>query len=130
MTDAALRIAYANTNGLLLRTNEVYRYIKDNDFDIFMITETHLASGQHYVGKPDGYIFYRMDHPSDSCRGGAGLLIKKSIKHTHDPKLNVSSENFQSVGVSVTTNIGEFYIGAVYCPPNVKTNCESFSNFF
>lgn len=131
MNNQALKIACANVNGLHLRVDEVNRYIKSNDFDIFMFTETHLARGQQYVGRPNGYLFYRVDHPSDSCRGGVGLLIKKSIMHTHDPKLNVSTESFQLVGVSVKTNIGEFYIGSVYCPPNVKeTKSDLFTEFF
>lgn len=126
-----LKIGCFNCNSVNKRSAEILTYVLDNDYDIFMLTETHLAQGVHYYGKPNGYLFYQVDHPSDNCRGGVGLLIKKSIKHFYDPKLDVKTDNFQSVGVRVSTNIGEIYIATVYCPPNCPgTNKEAFLKFF
>lgn len=126
-----LKISCFNANGLVLRKDEISNYVIDNDFDIMLISETHLAKGQHYPGKPQNYSFFRADHPSDTCRGGAGLLIKNSIRFSFDPKFTVTSESIQAVGVTVATNTGNVFVAAVYCPPNCPdTNQECFSRFF
>lgn len=126
-----IKVACFNCNGLNFRSDEIDRYIVDGDFDIVLFSETHLAPGLHYRGKPRGFSFYRVDHPSCNCRGGVGLLIKSNIPHFYDPNLNVSTECIQAVGVSIKTNLGEIFVGAVYCPPNARGfDKQTFLDFF
>lgn len=128
---ATLKIAAFNCNGVLNRITEIDRYVNDHNLDIMMLTETHLASGLHYYGKPKNYIFYRVDHPEDNARGGVGLLVKKSIQHFYDPRINVSTDAIQSVGIGIKTNLGEIYVASVYLTPNSKEfNFDSIINFF
>ena len=130
MSDRPLKLACFNCNSVNLRSNEIHRYLHDRDIDIMLLTETHLASGISYRGRPKGYEFFRADHPSDSCRGGTGLLIRRSVKFYYDPNLDVSTDNIQAVGVSVSTKSGEIFIASVYCPPNETTKREEFADLF
>lgn len=128
----SLKISCVNINSLLRRQDEVDHFVHSNDLDILCITETHLAQGLRYAGKPRNYTFFRSDHPSNNCRGGAGILVKNSLRYQHDPRLNVSNNNFQSVGVTVTCKFGDVYIAAVYCPPGKETHIsvDEFNEFF
>lgn len=115
-----------NANGLKDRRNELEILLKFYQIDIALVSETHFTRESRLFFK--GYKMYNAKHPSNNARGGASLLIRNEIKH--NVVKCIETKHFQSVIVSVHTNLGTFNVAPVYCPPRFRITVNQYDNFF
>jgi hypothetical protein len=56
-----LRIGHLNINGLFAKPDQLTHFIHDYNFDIFLLSETHLNFEQEYPGLLiEGYSFFKI----------------------------------------------------------------------
>lgn len=123
---ACLRIVTWNANGLLHKMNELEVFLRTEKIDICLISESHLTK-QSIVKKVYGYKIYHTTHPSNIARDGASVLIKDSIQHIEDTKIELEAMPVSTVRVQ-TKNM-ELNVSAIYCPPRHKLQESDYLNF-
>lgn len=74
-----LKIVFWNANGLAQHALEVQSFLKLNQIDILLISETHFTKKNH-LSIPH-YKFYQAMHPDGTAHGGSAILIKNNIQH-------------------------------------------------
>lgn len=78
-----IKIVTWNANGICQHTNELEIFIRTNNIDICLISETHLSENQ--TVKVANFKCYHSPHPSETARGGSAILINKNIQHRPQP---------------------------------------------
>lgn len=129
----SLRIALWNANGILPKLPEVESFLKINNINVLLVTETHLTS-KNYIKIPY-YDTYHTEHPDGTAHGGTAIIIQSSLKHYELPKY---AENFlQATSIQVHKLPAPITISSVYCPPRhhikkdiIKPFFESLGNIF
>jgi endonuclease/exonuclease/phosphatase family metal-dependent hydrolase len=108
-----LKIAFWNAQSIQNKSVEVNDFIKDNNYDLFLVSESWLKSHIKYTVNAD-YNVYRLDRPDDKRSGGVMIIIKKIIKHKvlEIPPTKV----VEVIGISVFTKNGELKIYSAYFP--------------
>ena len=98
--------------------------VKQNDFDVVALTETHIDSNiDSSLISIDGYSLFRKDRN----RSGGGVAMY--VKHSLCPKLLFNINKFSSESLFVKTQIGKKSItfGVCYRPPNqLNVDRDSF----
>ena len=92
-TRPKLQCAVLNARSVNNKTTLLNEYVKDNDLDIFGITETWLkAKNQHSIAQltPPGYTLHHVDQPRGNG-GGVAIMHKDSIRST-----STESKSYQS----------------------------------
>lgn len=92
-----------------------------------MISETHLTRNKEI--NLLGYNCYHAAHPGDRARGGAAILLKSTIKHYQDVKIEKDSVQMVTVNIELLDK-GNFMISAIYCPPRQSLKKEDYIQFF
>ena len=121
-----LRIATWNANGLLSKIHELELFLWNEKIDVCLISESHLT--KQSIIRFKGYKVYNTLHPSNVARGGSTILIKESIKHTEDIKIELDA--IQVTTVNVQTRCKKIKISALYCPPSCKVQRSDFVYLF
>lgn len=121
-----LRIATWNANGLLQHLSELEIFLRNENIDVCLISETHFTK-QSYV-KIREFQCYHTPHPSDKARGGSAVLIRGNILHHEEPK--IEDQMMQVSTVSIQAKSKELKISAIYCPPRHSPTKEDFINLF
>lgn len=122
-----LRIVTWNANGLMQRIPELELYLITDKIDICLISESHLVKSCNV--KIRGYCCYHALHPTDRARGGSTIIVKDSIKHYEDSK--IEHEKMQVTTISVHRDSKEnLKISAIYCPPKQKIKKQDYEKFF
>jgi exonuclease III len=118
-----LKIAHLNISSIAQTTKQLILndYIIKENIQILSINETYLK--QKHKFDLEGYCIYRYDRV-DKRKGGAALVIAKSIQHENiqienDPKSEI-------VAVKIQINNIEITIVSYYVPPNEKINTELY----
>jgi len=126
MTVTFLRIIAWNANGLNSRAQELDVFLKMNNIDVALISETHFS--EIFFIKIMGYTAYWTLHPSGRARGGTAILIKQNILHFQQEEIR---EPFMQATI-ITINHGgaELSLGAIYCPPKHKLLRNQYVNIF
>ena len=106
---------------------ELELFLNKGNIDICLISESHLTANAHV--KIQGYCCYHADHPGNRARGGSAVLVKDSIKHTEDIKIEENSLQATTVNVRLV-NKGNFKITAIYCPPREKLKKQDYVKLF
>jgi exonuclease III len=75
----SLRIAQWNANGLQNHQEEIKTFLKINNIDILLISETHFTD-KNYFNVPS-YKIYQTNYPDGKAHGGTAIIIKESIDH-------------------------------------------------
>lgn len=120
------KIAAWNANGLSQHAEEVKTYIKNQNIDIMLISETHFTN-KNFLTVPK-YKIYHTPHPDGNAHGGTALIIRDSIKHQEMDKY--VKEHLQATIVQIDTNKGNLTVAAIYCPPKHNNKQEHFEQFF
>ena len=120
-----MRKALWNANGLGQHKFELELFLKQQQIDVMLISETHFTD-KNYL-KIQVYNFYHTQHPSGKAHGGTGIIIKSSIKHYELP----SFQKFylQATSVAVENYHGTITTSAIYCPPRHSIAKENFDSF-
>lgn len=117
-----LKIATWNANGLLQHVLELDLFLRNEEIDICLISETHLKENQYI--KILGYSFYHTPHPADTARGGSAILIKSNIQHYTEQK--ISNRIMQIAAITTQVKNKEFIVAAIYCPPREPSSEDDF----
>lgn len=126
MSNPFLRIITWNANGLNQRSQELEIFMRTNNIDIALISETHF-SNKNYI-KIKGYSSYWTTHPSERARGGTAILIKQNIQHYQQEEIR--EPHIQATVIAVYYNGAELNIGAAYCPPRHTISETQYMNIF
>ena len=112
------RILTWNANGILNRKSELAHFLRSEDIDIALISETHLNTRLN--AEIRGYKLYTCHHPSGSTHGGSAIYIKQQLHHNEGPSFCTPA--MQCTVVSIRLNGGDVNIAAIYSPPrhNIK----------
>ena len=120
-----MRIALWNANGLAQHKFELELFLKQQQIDVMLISETHLTD-KNYL-KIHGYDFYHTQHPSGKAHGGTEIIIKSNIKHYELPPFQ--KDYLQAANVAIEDCHGTITTSAVYCPPRHSIAKEDFDSF-
>jgi len=120
-----LKIAQLNANGLQQHKDEVALFLKQNQTDILLISETHFTS-KNYFSIP-GYELCYINHPDGTAHGGTAIIIKNTI--TYYEQLKHAEEAIQATSIKVKGLLYEITVAAVYCLPRHNLKQEHFEDF-
>lgn len=120
------KILQWNANGVSQHKLELEKFLKLNDIDIALISETHLTTNNNF--KIYGYKTYDTKRPDNKPRGGSAILVKNRIKHHQ--LAPISKTNLQATSIAITEGNSTLNISSIYCPPNKSITEEEFSHYF
>lgn len=112
------QIVIWNANGLCKSKPEVEHYIKTNQVDVMLVSETHLTTRSHF--NIPGYEIINAFHPGNRMRAGASVIVKRGIEF-EELEL-VQLDWFQCAKICLMTQTGEIIIAAAYLPPRHTIN--------
>lgn len=112
------QIVIWNANGLCKSKPEVEHYIKTNQVDVMLVSETHLTT-RSYFNIP-GYEIINAFHPGNRMRAGASVIVKRGIEF--EELESVQLDWFQCAKIRLMTQTGEITIAAAYLPPRHTIN--------
>lgn len=121
-----MRIAVWNANGLSQHKNEVEIFIKNQNIDIMLISETHFTD-KSYICIPSFKVYFT-NHPAGTARGGTAIIIKNSIKHQIEDKFE--KMHIQATTITIYLQKVPLTISSVYCPPKHSITKEQYEEFF
>ena len=121
-----MRIALWNANGLAQHKFELELFLKQQQIDMMLISETHFTD-KNYL-KIHGYNFYHTQHPSGKAHGGTGIIIKSNMKHFELPPFQ--KDYLQATNVAIEDCHGTITTSAVYCPSRHSIAKENFDSLF
>ena len=116
---SGLKCAHININGLYNKLEEIKLLLKETDFDLLAITETHLNEEFHEDEELniDNYDFRRNDRKTNSW-GGVLFYYKTCLEIETD---------IESIWLDVIMNSQKYLVGAIYCPPKYKQFLQKIS---
>ena len=121
-----MRIALWNANGPAQHKFELGLFLKQQQIDVMLISETHFTDKNHL--KINGYNFYHTQHPIEKAHGGTGIIIKSGIKHYELPSFQ--KDYLQATSEAIEDCHGTITASAVYCTPRHSIAKENFDSFF
>jgi len=122
----SIKICFWNANGLSQHKLELTHFLKQQQIDIILISETHFTNKSYF--KIPGYTLYDTKHPSGRARGGSAILIKSRIKHY--PIQNTAEDFLQATNIYLDEYIKGLVISSIYCPPRFTITETLFQNYF
>ena len=120
-----IQLTIWNANGLSKHKNELQAFLRDQNIDIMLISETHFTK-KNYI-KFNRYNVYHTMHPNGTAHGGSAIVIKNNIKHHVINEYR--TEKIQATTVVVEEWSGPLTISAVYCPPKHATKQDEFEQY-
>ena len=97
----------------------LYCELKSNGTDICLVSETWLNSNvPSYLVCPDGFTIIRKDRNDSRVGGGVAIFCRNDWKI----KIYDSGTDFECLWCSVFAENSEYYIAAVYNPPDPVYN--------
>jgi hypothetical protein len=123
---AQLSIVLWNANGLARHTDEIKTYLRIQNVDVMLISETHLTT-KSFIRIPN-YSIYDTQHPDGTAHGGTVIIIKSTIKHHLHSHYN--REYLQATSVTIEDWVAPLTLAAVYCPPKHVIKANQFPSFY
>ena len=97
----------------------LYCDLKSNEIDICLVSETWLNSNvSSYLVCPDGFTIIRKDRNDSRVSGGVAIFCRNDWKN----KIYDSGTDFECLWCSVFAENLEYYIAAIYNPPDPVYN--------
>lgn len=121
---STLRIVAWNANGIINHRAQIIQFLNDYNIDVMLISETRLTK-ESYFSIPN-YIFYHALHPDNTAHAGAGVLIKRRIKHFLND--SIVKEMFQSVSITISLQQQDLTIAVIYSPPHHNPQEIDYAN--
>lgn len=119
-----LTICYWNANGLSQHKREIENFLKIQDIDILLVSETHFTNKNCF--RLNGYSMYDTKHPSGRACGGSAIIINNRIRHF--PMQEYKTEHIQAT--SITLSEPNITISSIYSPPRHNINQNQYTTFF
>ena len=121
-----IKLALWNADGLTQHRLEIQNFMKSNDIDIMLISESHFTNRSFF--EIPGYYIYDTKYPDGSAHGGSAIIINNNIKHYEIQKYN--HDYLQATSIVIDLINGPLTISALYCPPRHNIKQEQFEHFF
>jgi len=125
-TSKSLTVLLWNSNGLARRRNELDVLLHDKRVDVAMVTETHFTNNTKFFIRD--YTTYSTNHPDNTARGGAAILIKSTIQHFLNP--STSTDYVQASSITVKLQSSDIVLSSSYWPPNQPVSAAQFISYF
>jgi hypothetical protein len=122
----SIKIALWNANGLSQHKLEVEHFLREQNIDIMLISETHFTDKNFFNVKD--YQLYDTKHPSGKAHGGSAILIKNRIKH-HQME-GFSEDYLQATSICLSEWNGNCIISSIYSPPRHVIKAQQYQDFF
>lgn len=126
-----LRIGHLNVNGLYDKLDSINVHVHTYDFDVLLLSETHLRFQQDYPNlNIPGYSFKRFDRPRSW--GGLGYLAKDQ-EHIQMRVLSsqITQNEIEMLCLSLKVkNIAPIMISCVYRNPGHSLCSDSLNNVY
>jgi exonuclease III len=120
-----LKLAVWNANGLYKRAQEFQPFLQTSDIDVLLVSETHITNRSH-ITIPN-YNLYHTPQLDATDHGATAVIIRKTIKH--HLRVEYRQEHIQATSITLTDNLGDLALAAVYSPPsNIKA--DDYERFF
>lgn len=113
-----------NANGILNKRNELEVFLKVQNVDICLLSETHLRKDD--ILAFSGYQVYHTTHPDNQPKGGSAVIIRNDLQHYEYCK--IQNPEMQLTAVLITSAKQKFNVGALYCPPRFSINKDLFKS--
>ena len=107
----ALLFACCNANGFRGRKLELDHFLRQNRIDIFLLTDTHLRSGEAF--RMANYVCHRTDRLTEG--GGTDILVRRGIDHYAFPLQGL--KHLDATAIYVVIGIKPVKIVVVYLSP-------------
>jgi len=121
-----LHIVLWNANGLARHIDEIKTYLRLQNVDIMLISESHfITKGSIHI---PNYSICDMQHPDGTAHGGTAIVIKNNMKHHLHGRYN--REHLQATSFTIDDWIGPLTIAAVYCLPKHVIKADQFLSFY
>ena len=121
-----LRVCFWNANGLNQHKTEISYFMKKQNIDVMLVSETHLTNRYNFY--ISGYSFHSTNHPDGKAHGGTGILIRNRIRHYALDEF--SKDYLQATSIHLECFSGGLTLSSVYCPPRFSMTKEKFEEFF
>jgi len=122
----ALRLALWNANGLSSHRLELQTFLDIHKIDIALISEKHFTS--RTVFRLPRYTVVHTTHPDDTAHGGAAVVIRSSLRH-HE-QLRLQTKELQAIAVHLEALPWPLTVSAVYCHPRHAPSSATYAVFF
>lgn len=127
MMYSKLVITNWNSNGIVRQRQVVIAFLERHAIDVLCVSETHLLPEQNF--KLPGYNIYRKDRISQMASGGVAIIVKKSIKTSDFPILEVI--NIEVVGIVLELKNDRYLkIVSAYKQPNKRIISKDLEEVF
>lgn len=126
MIQLDLRFALWNGNGLTQHRDEVESFIKNNNLDMLLVSETHFNVRSHF--RIRGFDIIKCDRPDGAARGGAAIIIKSNL--IYDEMTHYSTEGIQVATIKIKLNNRNIAISAIYCRPKDNLKVDDYKQIF
>lgn len=124
MSQIDIRIALWNANGLQNHKDELQLFIRNNNIDILLVSETHFTERSHFNLR--GFDVIRCDRPNGTPRGGSAIIIKSSINY--EEQLHYCTEGVQATIIRINCGNRSINVCAVYCRPRDQLKERDYEN--
>ncbi|XP_055522826.1 uncharacterized protein LOC129717005 [Wyeomyia smithii] len=122
-----LRIFYQNVRGLRTKIDDVYLAISENDYDVYVLTETWLDSRINSLQLfGDSYTVFRTDRNSNNSvrQRGGGVLIAFSTSFVCSQITEVVPVWLETLLVKIAIDTQHVFIAVLYIPPEKRLDCD------
>ena len=101
-----LKICFWNANGINQHKSEITYFLRKEDIDIMLISETHLTNKYNF--NMPALAFHKTNHPDGKAHGDTGILVRNRL---HQFALNeYSKDHIQATSISVECKTGQITI--------------------
>ena len=105
-----LKIGHININGLASKLTDIQFLLKEVEFDILGITETHLTEDiSNELIRILGYNMVRRDRSNGSKGGGEVIYYRDNLNIFEDLKWNIH-QDFEAVWLNITIDHSLLYL--------------------
>ncbi|XP_037025274.1 uncharacterized protein LOC119066749 [Bradysia coprophila] len=113
-----------NVNGLRTKLSDVYLKARNNDYDIYIFTETGLDARipNDAIFPSETFRVYRCDRSSETSlkKSGGGVLIAVNTRYDSRVIKRGDSHGCEQIYAEVKEGIRTLILGAIYIPPDSK----------
>lgn len=126
MSQLDLRFALWNANGICQHRDEVESFIKNNNLDMLLVSETHLNDRSHF--RIRGFDVIKCNRSDGAARGGSAIIVKSSIQY--EECFSYCSEGVQVATIQIKCNRRNIKFSAIYCRPRDNLKEQDYKNIF
>ena len=94
-----LKICFWNANEINQHKSEITYFVRKEDIDIMLISETHLANKYNF--NIPGFVFHKTNHRDSKAHGGTGILVRNRLRHFALNEYSKDYKYIQATSISV-----------------------------